>query len=74
MGLKLPTDIAYFVHVRFEDDCDAPTLPYPSCCVLTPGGMAYSAHKPGSSSHVQAIKTVAGVLTASSSGLAEFGS
>lgn len=71
MGLKLPADIAYFVHVRFEDDYDAPTLPYPSCCVLTPGGMAYSAHKPGSSGHVQAMKTVAGVSIVSLSGLAE---
>ena len=74
MGLKLPADIAYFVHVRFEDDYDAPTLPYPSCCILTPGGMVYSAHKPGSSGHVQAMKSVAGVSILNSSGLAQFNS
>lgn len=60
MGLELPTDIKYFVHVRFEDDYDAPTVPYPSCCVLAPGGMSYSAHKLGSSSHVQALKKITG--------------
>lgn len=62
MGLELPADIAYFVHVRFQDDDDAPTVPYPSCCMLAPGGMSYSAHKPGSGSHVQLLKTLTGVF------------
>lgn len=60
MGLQLPANIPYIVHIRLDDDCDAPTLPYPSCCILTPGGLSYIPHKLGSASQAEAMRTITG--------------
>lgn len=32
--------LPYLVHVRFEEDEDAPCFPYPPCCVLSRAGLA----------------------------------
>ena len=60
-GIQLPDTITYIVHVRLVDDYDAPTVPYPGCCVLTPGGFSYMPHKPGSHGQSVVMKKLAGV-------------
>lgn len=60
LGVKLPEHIAYVVHIRLVDDCDAPTVPYPDCCVLAPGGWSYTPHKAGSRGHLVAMQKLTG--------------
>lgn len=60
IGVQLPDTIPYIVHVRFVDDCDAPTVPYPSCCVLTPGGLSHTPHKPGSHGQAMVLRKLTG--------------
>lgn len=62
-GIQLPDTIPYFVHVRFVDDCDAPTVPYPSCCVLTPGGLSHTPHKPGSHGQAMVLRKLTGAYS-----------
>lgn len=38
-GLPLPPIVPYLVHVRFDYDEDAPSFPYPPCCVLSRAGL-----------------------------------
>ena len=59
-GVHLPATISYIVHVRFVDDCDAPTVPYPSCCVLAPGGLSYTSHKPGTHAQLGVLRKLTG--------------
>lgn len=59
-GSKLPDDIPYIMHVRHVDDYDAPTTPYPSCCVLMPGGFSYAPDTAGSRQQCLVLKQVAG--------------
>ena len=59
-GVQLPDTIPYIVHVRFVDDCDAPTVPYPSCCVLTPGGLSHTPHQPGSHGQAMVLRKLTG--------------
>ena len=62
MSLQLPAKIQYIVHIRLDDDCDAPTMPYPSCCILAPGGLTYTPHKLGSASQLEAMRTITGAF------------
>ncbi len=62
-GIQLPGTIPYIVHVRFVDDCDAPTVPYPSCCVLTPGGLSHTPHKPGSHGQAMVLRKLTGAYS-----------
>lgn len=43
-GSQLPDGIPYIMNIRYFDDYDAPTIPYPSYCVLMPGGFSYTPH------------------------------
>ncbi|KAL0019186.1 hypothetical protein WJX77_001417 [Trebouxia sp. C0004] len=62
-GAQLPDAIQYIVHVRFVDDCDAPTVPYPSCCVLRPGGLCHTPHKPGSHGQAMVLRKLTDALS-----------
>ena len=59
-GSQLPDGVPYIVHIRHVDDYDAPTIPYPSCCVLMPGGLSYTPHKPGTQQQCLLLKQLAG--------------
>ena len=62
-GSQLPDDVPYIMHVRHVDDYDAPTIPYPSCFVLIPGGFSYTADKAGTHQQCMVLKQVAGEAT-----------
>ena len=64
-GSHLPDGIPYIMHIRYFDDYDAPTILYPSCCVLMPGGFSYTPHNTGTSQQCLVLKQLAGenVLT-----------
>ena len=59
-GSQLPDDVPHIMHVRHMDDYDAPTIPYPSCCVLMPGGFSYTPYKAGTYQQCLVLKRVAG--------------
>lgn len=59
-GLQLPCSISYVIYIRHEDDWDTPTIPYPSCCVLAPGGLSYVSHTAGSHQDFLVLKTLTG--------------
>ena len=63
LGIQLPRQDAHIVHVRFADDCDAPTVPYPSCCVLAPGGFSYMPHLSGSHARLKMMHRLTGKST-----------
>lgn len=57
---QLPDATPYIMNIRQVDDYDAPTIPYPSCGVLTPGGFSYMPHKAGSPQQCLVLKQLAG--------------
>lgn len=59
-GSQLPDGIPYIMHIRYFDDYDAPTVPYPSWCVLMPGGFSYTPHKAGIPQQCFVLKQLAG--------------
>ena len=60
-GWQLPESVPYVVYIRHVDDCDAPAVSYPSCCVLAPGGFSCISHAAGSSQDGLVLKQLAGM-------------